>query len=300
MTAYTTYQIDAFTQTPFKGNPAGVVTNADGLTDIQMQQIARELNNSETAFIFPPRGNDCDGTIRYFTPTTEVPICGHATIAALFAKAGEENIQNGTFRMKTGVGILPVEIQTDDTGVKIWMTQGAFELQPPLPPQISNELLSALGLTPEEMDHRCPVQIASTGAGKVMIGIQSRESLNALKPDFPALVRLSKTIGCNGYYVFTFDSENPETLVHGRMFAPAVGINEDPVTGNANGPLGGYLIHNDLVGPQGEEFRFKAVQGEAMGREGMIEVVVGLKNGRPEQIKLAGQAVEVFKTRIEI
>jgi PhzF family phenazine biosynthesis protein len=89
---YTIYQIDAFTNSKFKGNPAGVVLNAEGLSETQMQGIARELNNSETAFLFPPDDHDCDGVIRYFTPTIEVPTCGHATIAAMYAKATEEEM----------------------------------------------------------------------------------------------------------------------------------------------------------------------------------------------------------------
>src|SRR6478736_8256321 len=100
------YQIDSFTKEKFKGNPAGVVVNADGLNDNQMQLIARELNNSETAFIFSA-DDECDGVIRYFTPKAEVPICGHATIAAMYAKAVEENMDSRILRMKTKIGILP-------------------------------------------------------------------------------------------------------------------------------------------------------------------------------------------------
>jgi len=83
------YQIDAFTNRPFSGNPAGVVANAEGLTEGQMQAIARELNNSETAFLLPPQGSDHDVQVRFFTPTTEVPICGHATISAHYVRALE-------------------------------------------------------------------------------------------------------------------------------------------------------------------------------------------------------------------
>ena len=94
------YQIDSFTKEKFKGNPAGVVVNADGLIDHQMQLIARELNNSETAFLFPPDDNDCDGVIRYFTPKTEVPTCGHATIASMYAKALEDHLEEALRNME--------------------------------------------------------------------------------------------------------------------------------------------------------------------------------------------------------
>ncbi|MGY0035408.1 PhzF family phenazine biosynthesis isomerase [Pedobacter sp. NJ-S-72] len=100
MKTFKIYQIDAFTKERFSGNPAGVVVNADGLNDTQMQQIAKELNNSETAFLFSPDDNDSDGLIRYFTPTSEVPICGHATIAAMYAKAIEHNLNSCILRYK--------------------------------------------------------------------------------------------------------------------------------------------------------------------------------------------------------
>ena len=114
MNKYILYQIDSFTKERFKGNPAGIVVNADGLDERQMQLIARELNNSETAFLFHPDSADCDGVIRYFTPKTEVPICGHAAIAAMYAKALEEKLASSTIhRMKTKIGVLPFETIAD-------------------------------------------------------------------------------------------------------------------------------------------------------------------------------------------
>jgi PhzF family phenazine biosynthesis protein len=264
-----------------------------------MQVIARELNNSETAFLFKPNDDSCDGVIRYFTPTMEVPICGHATIAAMYAKAIEEKIENRIFQMKTKVGVLPFEIQKNGNDIKVWMTQGSIDIQEALPTKTQNDLLGFLGLEPDELDSRCPIQIASTGHSKVMIGIKSRETLNNLQPNLSELATLSEIIACNGYYVFTLDSNNSDILCYGRMFAPAIGINEDPVTGNANGPLGAYLIHNNIVETKSDEFRFKSVQGETIGREGIIEVCVSIKNKKPSLVKISGEAVVVFKTIIE-
>lgn len=300
MKKYTVFQIDSFTKTKFKGNPAGVVVNADGLSDAQMQVIARELNNSETAFLFRADDNSCDGVIRYFTPTIEVPICGHATIAAMYAKAIEEKIENRILQMKTKVGVLPFEIQQNGNDIKIWMTQGTIEIREDLPTEIQKDLLGSLGLEFQELDDRCPIQIASTGHSKVMIGIKNREKLNNLEPNLSQLTRLSETIDCNGYYVFTLDSNDPDILCYGRMFAPAIGINEDPVTGNANGPLGAYLIHNDIVEIKNDTFNFKSIQGEAIGREGIVEVSVSIQDRKPSLVKIAGEAVTVFKTIMEI
>ncbi|QGY48218.1 PhzF family isomerase [Maribellus comscasis] len=300
MKEFKIYQIDSFTKERFKGNPAGVVINADGLSDNQMQKIARELNNSETAFLFSPDSKDCDGVIRYFTPQIEVPTCGHATIAAMYAKALEEHLDSCILRIKTKIGILPFEIVKENGDYKVIMTQGRFELSPTFNSETTNKLIAALGLAKSDLDNKCPVQIASTGHSKVMIGIKDREKLNDLSPDFNDLASLSKSINCNGYFVFTFDSDIPEVLTYGRMFAPAVGINEDPVTGNANGPLGGYLIQNRIVEYADNKFEFNGCQGERIDRMGKVNVKVKIENTLPVLIQIMGDAVEVFQTEIKI
>lgn len=294
-----TYQIDSFTKEKFKGNPAGVVVNADGLNDKQMQIIARELNNSETAFLFSPDDNDCDGVIRYFTPKTEVPTCGHATIAAMYAKALEYNLDSCVLRIKTRIGILPFEIIKQNRDYQVIMTQGKFELSPKLDTNTIDRLINALGLNSSELDSRYPIQIASTGHSKVMICIKSRARLNDLQPNYNDLAELSGQIKCNGYFVFTFDSDQKDILTYGRMFAPAIGINEDPVTGNANGPLGGYLIQNKLVDFK-DYFEFNGRQGEKIDRLGVVNVKVKIDDGKPSQIKIKGDAVVTFRTEIEI
>ncbi len=295
-----TYQIDSFTKEKFKGNPAGVVLNADGLTDNQMQLIARELNNSETSFLFSSNDDNCDGEIRYFTPTKEVPTCGHATIAAMYAKALEENLDSCVLNYKTQIGILPFEIVKENGDYQVIMTQGKFELSPVFDSGTTQKLLSALELEPEDLDEKCPIQIASTGHSKVMIGIRTREKLNTLTPNFQELAALSEVINCNGYFVFTFDSDDKDILTHGRMFAPAIGIQEDPVTGNANGPLGGYLVQNKIVDLEGDVFCFTGCQGEKMGRKGVVDVQVKVENGMPSLIQIKGNTIVAFKTEIEI
>jgi len=295
-----TYQIDSFTKEKFKGNPAGVVVNADGLKDYEMQQIARELNNSETAFLFAPDNDDCDGVIRYFTPSIEVPICGHATIAAMYAKAIEDNLDSCVLRMKTKVGILPFEIIKENRDYQIVMTQGTFELSPTFDAETTRKMLAALDLDSSDMDEKCPIQIASTGHSKVMIGIKSRAKLNALSPKYNDLAELSKQINCNGYFVFTFDSDSKNILTYGRMFAPAIGINEDPVTGNANGPLGGYLVQNKIIDFKNNVFEFSGRQGEKIDRLGVIKVNVRIENDKPALIKIQGDAVVIFRTEIEV
>lgn len=297
MKEYRIYQIDAFTTERFTGNPAGVVPNADGLYEAMMQKIARELNNSETAFLFS--GNeDCDVHIRFFTPTREVPICGHATVSAHFTRALELGIsQPTTVLQKTGAGILPVDIIPRDGSYEIIMTQGEISVK--ALENVSAELCDALGIAPDALREDCPLAIASTGHSKVMVGIKDRQLLHRLAPDLQKLTALSEKIGCNGYYVFTLSPEE-EILVHGRMFAPAIGISEDPVTGNANGPLGAYLCHYSLLDTSGDFAEFTAMQGEAMGRAGTMKVRVTLENRTAAKVQIFGRAVVAFQTSIEL
>lgn len=292
------YQIDSFTKEKFKGNPAGVVVNADGLNENQMQLIARELNNSETAFLFSPDDKDCDGVIRYFTPKTEVPTCGHATIAAMYAKALEDTLDSCVLRIRTKIGILPFEIIKEHGDYQVIMTQGKFELSPTFDSETTQQLIKVLGLESSDLNDKCPIQIASTGHSKVMIGIKDRQKLNDLSPNFNELAILSKLIKCSGYFVFTFDSDIPEILTYGRMFAPSIGINEDPVTGNANGPLGGYLIQNKIVEYSSNQFEFNGRQGEKIDRIGVVNVKVKIENDLPALIQIKGDAVVIFRTEI--
>ena len=296
----TVYQVDSFTKELFKGNPAGVVLNANGLTEVQMLSIAREMNNSETSFLFSPDDNTCDGVIRYFTPRKEVPTCGHATIAAMYVRAVEENLDSVVFNYKTKIGILPFEIIKNGNDYKILMTQGKIQFEEPFDEKMKQRIINALQISTDDIDARCPIQIVSTGHSKVMIGIKSRTLLNNLNPNFFELAEISKEINCNGYFVFTFDSNSPRILTHGRMFAPAIGINEDPVTGNANGPLGAYMVKHKLVRHNGKEFSFTGKQGEAMNRPGEIEVKVTIENEQPVRVQIGGEAVIVFKTEIEL
>jgi PhzF family phenazine biosynthesis protein len=297
---YRVYQVDSFTTEKFGGNPAGVVPNADGLTEREMLAIARELNNSETAFIMSPDGPDHDIRIRYFTPTVEVPVCGHATIAAHYVRAVEKDLESTRVMQKIKIGTLPVEVIKQNDGYFIIMTQGAIKFDEPMARQQRHKLITALGLLEDDIDEQCPIQIVSTGHSKVMIGINSRKKLDSLTPDMTLLKQLSAEIGCNGYFVFTLDTQLPGVLTHGRMFAPAVGIAEDPVTGNANGPLGAYLVKHQLAKHNGTILEFKGEQGNALGRSGIVDVQVKIENGEPVQVKIGGPAVIVFKTKIEL
>lgn len=265
-----------------------------------MQHIARELNNSETAFIFHHGCNKYDHQTRFFTPKEEVPICGHATIAAHYALSYENNLESCTVYQKTKAGILPVEIIKEDDDYRIVMTQGKIEYGEVIDGENRKELLAALNISEKDIREEFDIQIVSTGHSKVMLCIKDRDLLNSLQPNNTILTDLSSKIGCNGYYIFTLEDENCDILVHGRMFAPAIGIEEDPVTGNANGPLGAYLVKHGLVHHDNNSFSFRAMQGEAIGRDGIIDVLVNMNNGNPSEVKVSGNAKIIFKTELYI
>ena len=300
MKKYRIYQVDSFTRARFHGNPAGVVPDADGLSEEQMQRIARELNNSETAFIFQSDSPDYDVEVRFFTPTTEVPICGHATVAAHYVYALENSFGSRRIRQKTKAGILPVDIVRSNDNHSIVMTQGTPDVSDDLGPEIRSRIADALNISIDDVCREYPVAVSSTGHSKVMVPIYSNELLHSLKPNLQKLAEISSAIGCNGYYVFTLNPAE-DVLVHGRMFAPAIGIAEDPVTGNANGPLGAYLVHyNILQNPEEKNFDFSIMQGEAIKRDGTMRVHVEKENGKPVLVQITGDAVVAFSAEIAI
>ncbi|MGK5671880.1 PhzF family phenazine biosynthesis isomerase [Micromonospora sp. URMC 106] len=293
------YQVDAFTRTAFAGNPAGVVLAAEGLTDAQMLAVARELNNSETAFVLPPDGADHDVRVRFFTPTTEVPTCGHATVGAHFARAVEYALPSGFLVQKTGGGLLqPVEIHRDGDRVRIGMRQGAAVFGPEFDGGQVDRLLRALGAGPRDLADDGPVQVVSTGHSKVLVQLRDRGVVDGLRPDPVALTALSREVGSNGYFVFTRATGEEHLLTWSRMFAPAIGIVEDPVTGNGHGPLGAYLVRHGIVPAPGGRLRFTGRQGSAMGRPGDVHVRVETRSDGEPLVSISGDAVTAFRAEL--
>jgi PhzF family phenazine biosynthesis protein len=201
---------------------------------------------------------------------------------------------------KIGAGILPVKIIHEDEDYRIVMTQGAIEFGEPLTGQQRDEIVAALCLSSHDLDTRCPVQIVFTGHSKVLVGIQKRSVLNQLRPNLTRLIEISQKIKCNGYFVFALGNDSGEVISHGRMFAPAIGIPEDPVTGNANGPLGAYLVQHRLAHTDGCRLALTGQQGEAIGRLGTMEVTVEIVEGRPKLVRIGGRAVIVFKSELAL
>jgi PhzF family phenazine biosynthesis protein len=287
--------VDTFTQTPGLGNRAGVLLDASGLTAIEMQAISIASGVSETAFGFPStQPNNYDLEVRYFSRARELPICGHATIAFHYLRAQQLDLPSQVLRVKTGVGILPVEIVRTKNDLRAIVTQSTPQVLATLDPDRSNQVLAALGLTSSDRVPELPIQVVSTGHAKVLIPIRSYQRLNQICPDLDRLLALSPLAGANGFFVFTLDRQQPNLLYHGRMFAPATGVDEDAVTGNANGPTGYYLFQQGLLQPPASGvIHYQAMQGESMGSPGTIEVLLHLNHGTVEIVQISGRAVNV-------
>jgi PhzF family phenazine biosynthesis protein len=295
----TLYQVDSFSDVALAGNPAGVVLDAQGLSDAEMLAIARELNNSETAFVLPADGSDHDLRVRFFTPTTEVPTCGHATVAAHFARAVEHELPSGPLVQKTGTGLLQrVEIRRAASRIDIGMHQGVADFGPELRGDQIGRLLDALGVLRNDLVDAAPVQVVSTGHSKVLVELRGRAVVDRLQPDLARLAALSREVGCNGYFVFTRSTGDPRLLTWSRMFAPAIGIPEDPVTGNAHGPLGAYLVRHGLAPAPDGTLSFTGRQGWALRRPGEVHVSVRIRSGGDIEVSITGTAAIAFRAEV--
>jgi PhzF family phenazine biosynthesis protein len=292
------HQVDAFTREPFTGNPTGVVLNADALSEAQMLAIARELNNAETAFILAPDADDHTVRARFFTPRSEAGFVGHATIAAQYVLSRRHDAPRWQ-RQKSKAGIVDVEVRGSDEDRRIAIRRS--------PPPIGRELndrerlavLDALALASESLDTRIPPRIVGAAGTRLLIGVRGPEPLKHLKPDLARLTTLSAQIGAAGYFVFTVVPNAEDHLTEARMFCPALGIAEDPVSGNAHGLLGAYLARLGLLDRNGERAHFCGVQGHSLHRPGRVEIELEFAGGELAGVWISGQAVSIFQTEIE-
>ncbi len=262
-------RVNAFAESMDGGNPAGVVFDSPDLTDDQMRHVSKVLNVSETAFVFPSK--KADYKVRFFSPTVEVDLCGHATIATFFTMA-LNGFFDGTCRVtqETNAGVLPVHILFfDDKIDRVMMTQSR-----PIYKNISldiSELVGSLKIKKDDVDSSLPNQIVSTGLFTLPVCVKSFDVLKHMKPDFVKIKKLCKKIGAGSIHVFTFETIESRSVYHARNFAPMYGINEDPVTGTANGAVCCYLVKNGII----HEKNLVCEQGDIIGKPGRVYVEVG-------------------------
>ncbi len=291
------FQVDAFTSERFAGNPAGVVLDAGQLTAAEMQAIARELNNGDTAFVLPATADDHDLGVRFFTPRKEAPFVGHATLAAhaVLARQNPQPLR----RQKGLTGIVEVEALPGNAGFSI--RQPAPPLGRTLAAGELDQVLALLGLTREHLDTNCPARIAGAASTRLLLGVRDGEALDQMQPQLTALGALSPLLGAQGYFVFTRKARVAGCATEARMFCPALGIDEDPVSGNAHAMLGVYLAEHRLLGKGSDSAQFVGAQGTHVGRPGHVAVSVEMDAaGKATAASIAGQAVVVFEAELRL
>jgi trans-2,3-dihydro-3-hydroxyanthranilate isomerase len=305
MQEYNFYQLDVFTQKAFCGNPLAVFPEADGLSGEQMQQIAREMNLSETVFVLP--SDKALRRLRIFTPAQELPLAGHPVVGTwnLLARLGiTEQAENGFVEIaqELKLGVLPVEIEfRDKKPFQVVMTQGKFKASGIVSDKNEIEKLAAgLGLKISDFDlpENLPIQTVSTGIKALAVPIVSLEALSRCRINSSLLSEVYLAHGAIGCYAFTFETVEKGSRVHARFFAPDDGIAEDAATGSAAGSLSGYLIHHGAVKTIEKNVEFTIEQGDFMKRPSRILAKVTGERGTVEKVKIGGSSVIVAKGRV--
>lgn len=287
-------QVDAFTDTPLTGNPAGVVQEASGLTDQQMEAIAREMAVPATAFILPPSTAAAHVQIRVYTPQAEVSLSGHATVASLHALAeddllgmGEPGTYNFDIEAKPGVLSVRVEKHAEATecffGLPIpeFVRAGQFKL----------DAMRILNIALEDFENRMPIVVA----GALFVPIRRLHTIFSMKPNFFAMSQFLTNKNLSGLCAFTLETVDRTSAVHSRYFAPTAGLNEEPVTGSANGPLGVYLFERGELQAIDGMVTLTGEQGDAIGRKGRVTVRLKAQGSEVVSLEVGGRAVTSVK-----
>ena len=292
--SYRYLHYDVFTDHLFGGNQLAVFLDGRGLATETMQAIAKEMNFSETTFVLPAEKPRTDARLRIFTPGEEMPAAGHPTIGTTFALARAGVIERGRQSFTFGCNIGPVPVAMTWNGDDLsfaWMTQSlpAFGEAMPDPARTA----AALSLSPAAVagtGH--PVQVVSCGVPFLFVPLTTRSAVDNVVVN-PALLeellRATKS-AAHGVFVFSAQPGDARATVYSRMFAPELGVTEDPATGIASGPLGCYLVRHKIIQPEKAEAMI-SLQGAKMGRPSHVHISIGVENGEIVRVRVGGEAV---------
>jgi len=284
------FQVDAFTRTRFTGNPAAVVLDADGQTDATLMSIAREFAQAEVAFVSAASARDHDVRLRFFNSRKEAPFVGHATVAAHAVLLALGRRSEGVIRQHSGTGIIEVRVHERD-GPRIEFRQNTPELDAPLPFKTTLRVAEALRLPATQLHEVMPARIAHRGSSRLLLPVADSRALEALTPNFDTLLTLGKELKLDGFFVFAVNRSQDEFSTESRMFCPALGIPEDPVSGNAHGMLAAYLWELGHFGKNVTSFTGR--QGRQMDRPGEVSVKLEIEHGSLVATHIGGAAVIV-------
>jgi trans-2,3-dihydro-3-hydroxyanthranilate isomerase len=283
--------VDVFTEVALAGNPLAVFPDARGLDDARMQAIARELNLSETSFVFPSGDLRCVARLRIFTPSAEVPFAGHPTIgtALVLHARGIAGADATSFVLEERIGHVPIRLECNADPLRAWLTAP----QTTFGPTFSREgAARALGLEAVDLLDELPVQRLVSGNAFVYVPLRDRGTVDRAVLDAAAMRRVAQQ---SAVVVFAPTASGAYT----RMFAPEFGIIEDPATGSATAPLAAYLVHYGLV-PCADGGRLISEQGVSMGRRSILHVHLHAREGVLTDVEVGGSAVAIVEATMQL
>jgi PhzF family phenazine biosynthesis protein len=289
------FQVDAFTATRFTGNPAIVVLDADGQNETTLSAVAREFSHAEVAFVLAATGADHDVRLRFFNARKEVPFVGHATVAAhaVLLTLGRRTI--GICRQHSGTGIIEVSAQIEPRAsgpeTVIEFRQSVAELDAPLPFKTTLRVAEAVKLPATQLHEIMPARLARKGSTRLLVPIADPRHLDNLSPNFDTLVSLGSELGAEGFFLFALNRDFDELWTESRMFCPALGVPEDPVSGNAHAMLAAYLWDSGQFGKKSPTFMGR--QGYQMKRPGQVRVRLEIDKSSLAAVRIAGTAIIV-------
>ncbi len=294
---------DVFTDRIFGGNPLAVIPDGRGIAEDRMQRVARELNLSETVFVLPPEDPAHTRRLRIFTPASEVPFAGHPTVGTAFVLAAIGEIPLDGDRtgivFEEGVGPVPVTIRAE-AGRPVFSQLSVAQLpeQGPEPPA-AGELAALLSLDPDDLlqDEERP-EAWSCGVPFLYVPLRSREVVARARVDLAHLERHLAGFWADMVFVFNRESAGGEANIHARMFAPTMGIAEDPATGAAAAAFAGYLGAREAT--RDGTCRWRVEQGVEMGRPSLIELEADKVDGVIAAVRVGGGSVLVSEGEMEI
>lgn len=300
---YIFYTLDVFTEEIFGGNPLAVFPEAGGLEDEQMQKIAKEFNLSETVFVLPPENPDNTRRLRIFTPTTELAFAGHPTVGAayLLGAIGSYPLVDSTTTIifEEKVGRVPVQVVTENN--QPIYTALAVSQKPEYGPSVPSidKLAKIIGLKTSDIrtDDLYYPESVSCGLPFLLIPLSSLEAIKKVELNFQLWQEYLENYWAPHLYMFTDTTINPSSDIHARMFAPALGIKEDPATGSAAAALAGYLVKRRRKNE--DILQWQIEQGVEMGRPSFLKIKAELNcyddNGEIKVIYVGGKSIIVSK-----
>ncbi len=285
--------VDVFTDALFGGNQLAVYTDGRGLDTATMQAIAREMNLSETTFVLAPADRRNDYRVRIFTPGRELPMAGHPTVGTTFVLQRKNMVQGSKVRLEEGVG--PIEVTLEDSGL-IWMRQ----LSPKFGPEFADRgaIAQMLSLPENAIEPDLPLEVVSCGVPFLFVPLRTLDAVRSIRIRADVWQRALEGFPTHEVFVFTRETEAGGT-VHSRMFAPDLGIMEDPATGAASGPLGCYLVRHGLV-PRSPRVEILSEQGFEIGRRSFIHIVIESSGGEISGVHVGGRCRFVAEGTLEL